>query len=86
MLKFYNLTPFPGYRQIKMDESCKRFTNFVTSTSTLQFKVVPFGLMNVVFTFQRMMDALLKNISFAQAYLDSVLVYLRAMDAHISHL
>lgn len=58
-----------------MEESCKKYTTFVTPKGIYQFKVMPFRLMNTSSKFQQMMDAVLKNIGFVQAYLDVVVVY-----------
>lgn len=55
-------------------------------TRTYQFEFMPFGLMSVPSTLQRMMAAVLKNIDFAYAYLDGVVVYSKNMNEYKTHL
>lgn len=47
---------------------------------------MPFELVNAPSTFQRMMDALLKNVNFTQAYLGDVVVHSKTMNEHRTHL
>lgn len=57
----------------------------MTRYSTYQFEVTPFGLMNAPATFQRMMDSVLKDVPFANAYLDDVVVFSKTISEHIVH-
>lgn len=57
-----------------MGESCQLYTTFVKLMITYEFELMPFGLMNALSMFQKMLDTMLKNISFAQAQLDDVVV------------
>lgn len=68
-----------------MAESYKKYMTFVTLAGTYQFQVILFRLINAVSKFQRMMVAMLKNISFTQAYLDDVVVHSKTMDEHMAH-
>lgn len=61
-------------------------TTFVTRYGTYQFEVMPFGLMNAPATFQRMMDGVLKDLPFANAYLDDVVVFSKTISEHFEHL
>ena len=58
-----------------MEENCKEKTTFICRYGTYQFEVMPFGLMNAPFTFQRMMDQVFQNLGFVRVYLDDVVVY-----------
>ena len=83
---FTTLDLFTGYWQVKMSETCKEMTTFVTRYGTFQFEVMPFGLMNAPSTFQRMMDVVLKGLEFVRVYIDDIVVFSKSMDDHISHL
>lgn len=83
---FTTLDLFSDYWQVQMEGNCKAMTTFVTRYGTYQFQVMSFGLMNVLATFQRMMDGILKGTSFADAYFDDVVVFPKLMEGHVSHL
>lgn len=83
---FTTLQLFSGYWKIKMGESYNEFTKFGTCTGTYQFEVMRLGLMNAPSTFQRMMDPVLENISFTQAYLDDVVVQPKTINEHMAYL
>ncbi len=53
-----------------------------------QFKVIPFGLNNVLVIFQRFMNKILKQYieKFIQVYLDDVIIYLNNLDEHKKHI
>ncbi len=48
-----------GYWQVEVEPEDRIKTAFVTADGLYQFKVMPFGLINALSTFQRMMDVLL---------------------------
>lgn len=47
----------------------------MTRSGTYKFKVMPFGLLNALETFQEIKDLLLKNVSFARVYLDDDVIF-----------
>lgn len=47
---------------------------------------MPFELMNASSTFRRMMDQLMRHLSFVKVYLGDVLMFLENMDEHLSHI
>lgn len=47
---------------------------------------MPFGLMNTLSIFQRMMDELLGYLRFVRVYLDDVVVFSKTLYAHLDHL
>lgn len=69
-----------------MDGSCEDEMNFVTRTGTYHFEVILFGLMNHPPTFWQMMDTVLKNVDFAQAYQDKIVANSKNMEEHITYL
>ena len=76
---------FSGYWKIKMEEALKDVTAFTTRYGNFRFEVMPFGLINAPSTFQKMMDDILKDIPFARAYLDDVVIFSKSMDDHMRH-
>lgn len=79
-------TLFSRYRKIEIDKRCREHTTFFIHTNTYQLEVMPLRLVNAPPTFQRMMAAVLKDVYFVQAYLDSVVLHSKAIDVHMSHL
>jgi len=76
-----------GYWQVKMAESSKPFTAFVTKFGLYQFKKMPFGLMNAPATFSRLVHKLLRDFQeFAEAYLDDIIIYSDDWDSHLRQL
>lgn len=61
-------------------------TNFVRRYGNFKFLVMPFGLMNALSSFQRMMDEVLSDIPFALVYLDDVVIFSSDMERHVEHL
>ena len=83
---FSTLDLFSGYWQVRMGEECKEKTTFVCCYGTFQFEVMPFGLMNALSTFQRMMDYVFRDILFVRVYLDDVVVFSDSMSSHVEHM
>ena len=61
-------------------------TTFVCRYGTYKFEVMPFGLMNVPSTFQRMMDTIVLGLKFVLVYLDDVVVFSKTLEEHLRHL
>ena len=51
-----------------------------------QFRKMPFGLSGVPVSFQRLMDTLLRDLSFVTTYLDDVLIHSSSTEEHHHHL
>lgn len=58
-----------------MDGACKEKTTFICSYGTYQFEVMPFGLMILGATFQRMMDSIIANVRNVKCYVDDVVIH-----------
>lgn len=69
---FSILELFTGYWQILICQCCREKPTFLTRYVTYGFLFMPFLLMNVLSTFQWMMDELLKGLDFVRVYLDDV--------------
>ena len=72
-----------GYWQVPLTEKAKEVSAFVTPDGLYQYKVMPFGMKNAPATFQRMIHALLKDITDCEAYIDDVIVYSETWDDHL---
>ena len=77
-----------GYWQVKIKDSDKCKTAFITKYGLFQFKRMGFGLCNAPATFSRVMNLVLKGLhwSVVLAFLDDVLVLGTDVLSHISNL
>ena len=77
-----------GYWQIQLSEESKEKTAFCANNKLFEFNVMPFGLCNAPPTFQRLMDDLLKNLTWVAClvYLDDVIVFAKDFETHIERL
>ena len=71
-----------------MDPASREKTAFVTHAGLYEFTTMPFGLCNVPGTFQRLLECVLRGLTWqiALIYLDDVLVYSRTFEEHLQHL
>ena len=75
-----------GFHQIPMATSSIPKTAVVTPFGLWEFLRMPFGLKNAAQSFQRLMDGVLRDVSFAFVYLDDILVANHSAKEHIQHL
>src|SRR3954465_509694 len=70
------LDAYSGYNQIKMKEEDEEHTSFITPYGVFCYNTMPFGLKNAGATYQRMMQACLKEQigKNAQVYVDDIVV------------
>lgn len=61
-------------------------TAVTTPIGLFEFLKMPFGLRNSSATFQRVMDEILREFSFAMAYIDDIIVFSRTEQEHFKHL
>ena len=75
--RFSTLDLKAGYWQIGVAPRDQDKTAFVTRRGLFRFKRMPFGLSNAPATFQRMMDCLLRGLTWlcCLVYLDDIIVY-----------
>ena len=81
-----------GFWQVKVDDDSHAKTAFITHRGLFEFHVMPFGLTNAPAIFQRLMQRVLDGVnpedgqSFADVYIDDVLVFSQTADDHVEHL
>lgn len=74
---FHNIPVFP-------DDVPK--TAVISPVGLYEYNRMPFGLRNAPSTFQRFMNAVLKDLSFIFCYIDDILVFSRDKEEHVTHL
>ena len=82
------LNAFQGYHQIPLALDDQEKTAFVTPIRNYHYKVVPFGLKNAGFTYQKMMTRMFesqlgKNI---EIYIDDMVVKSKIVSEHLGDL
>ncbi|XP_065358763.1 uncharacterized protein LOC135952674 [Calliphora vicina] len=77
-----------GYHQIKMDESSKQYTAFVTMQGHYEYNRMPFGLVNAPAVFQRVMNSLIAKMNQGEvlAYLDDVIIPSKTVEEGLQRL
>ncbi len=76
-----------AYWQILLTKRSKKYTAFLTAYGLYQFRVIPFGLVNTLATFQRLMNDVLKDYlrKFYLVYLDDIIIYSKSLKDHKQH-
>lgn len=66
----------------------REHTAFITYGGLYKFLVLPFGLTGAPSTYQRLMECVLRNLTYkiCLIYLDDILVYSRTFEDHLCHL
>ena len=75
-----------GYNQIPVKPEHTHYFAFYGPKQLLEWKVLPFGARNSGQCFQRVMDEVLRDHSYADAYIDDVAVYSDSWEDHLTHL
>ena len=85
---FSTMDLMSGYWQVELDPQAREKTAFITHAGLYEFITMPFGLCNAPSTFQRLMECVLRGLTWqiALIYLDDVLVYSRTFEEHLKHL
>ena len=92
MKYFSTLDLASGYWQVKMSNTSKEKTAFVTQHGLFEFHVIFFGLTNAPAVFQRSMLQVISTLNpmegpnFVSVYIDDLLVYSKTLDEHLYHL
>ncbi|CAH8608874.1 unnamed protein product [Dicrocoelium dendriticum] len=81
--KFTKLDLSHAYSQIELDEPSRKLTNITTHMGLFQYTRLPFGIISAPGRFQSIIDDLVKDIPFACAYLDDILIFGRSDTEHL---
>src|SRR6266498_4694161 len=76
-----------AYWQILLTKRSRKYTAFLIAYGLYQFKVMPFGLVNALATFQRLMNDVLRDYlrKFCLVYLDDIIIYSKSLKDHKRH-
>ena len=71
-----------------LSEDAKSKTAFATPFGLYEFNKMPFGLSNAPATFQRLIEVVLRGLTFeiALIYLDDIIVFASSMSQHLQRL
>ena len=74
-----------AFWQVGVAEEDKRKTAFTVDGRLFEFNVMPFGSMNASSTFQRLMDRVLRGLTWKQClvYIDDVLIFSSTFEQHL---
>jgi hypothetical protein len=74
-----------GYWQMEIEEEDRHKTAFTTTNGSYEFCVMPFGLTNAPARFQRLMNTILKDLTWHQCivYLDDVVIFSKTFEEHV---
>ena len=75
-----------GYHHIPLDEHSIPKTAFTFPFGEYEYLKVPFVLAQALAYFQELMDKVLKDLPFAIAYLDDIIIYNKTAKEHLDHL
>ena len=77
-----------AFWQVGLKEEHKCKTAFAVDGQLWEFNVMPFGASNAPATFQRLMDRVLRGLTWHQCivYIDDVLVFAKSFSAHLANL
>ena len=73
-----------GFHQIEVEPADRHKTAFSTPLGHYEFTRMPFGLKNVLATFQRLMDRVLSGLQGIElfVYMDDIVIYSRSLKEH----
>ena len=77
-----------GYHQVPLTDRAKQICSFRCPSGFFRYTRMPFGIMNAPAAFQRMMDVVLREISWkcCMVYIDDVIIYSTSWVDHIDHI
>jgi len=77
-----------GFWQISMHQNSVEKTGFICQEGHFEFRKMPFGLKNAPSDFQRLIDVVLKGMTwkFCLVYIDDVIIFSKTIEKHIENL
>ena len=82
--KIWNLCT--GYHHISLNEDSIPKTAFTSPFGKYEYLKVLFGLAQAPAYFRELMNEVLKDLPFASAYLDAIIIYSKTVKEHLGHL
>ena len=83
---FSTLDSRAGYHHIGLTTDSIPKTVFTTPFGKYEYVKVPFGLAQALAYFQELMTGVLKDLPFAMAYLDDIIIYSSTPEEHLKHI
>lgn len=77
-----------GYWQCPLQQECREVTAFLYRGRNYQYKVLPFGLVNSIAEFQKILDKVLgpEILNFVAIYVDDIHIMSKSFSEHLEHL
>ena len=75
-----------GYHHMALSLEARAKSAFVTPMDKFEFTRCPFGLSQAPAYFQRLINKVIKGLSFAFGYLDDVLIHSPDIETHLQHI
>ena len=72
-----------GFWQLPIKEEDRKYTSFSTEHGLMQFIYMPFGLVNALAIFCRMVRKLLYDVNYVDAYVDDIVPHTATWDDHM---
>ena len=83
---FSTLDLSAGYHHIRLTADSIPKTAFTSPFGKYEYVKVPFGLAQAPAYFQELMTGVLKDLPFAMAYLDNIIIYSSTPEEHLQHI
>ena len=82
---FSTLDLHAGYHHINLDEDSIPKTASTSPFEKYEYLKVTFGLAQAPAYFQELMSKVLKDLPFANGYLDDIIIYSKTAEEHLDH-
>ena len=83
---FSTLDHHTGYHHIPLEEDTIPKTDFTSPFGKSEYLKVPLGLAQTLAYFKELMNKVFKDLPFARAYLDDIIIYSKTAKEHLNHL
>jgi putative transposase len=80
---FTSVDACKGFYAIKMEETAKKYTSFVTPRDSYCFNVCPFGLVNAPSVYARLTRKLLEGTTNVENFVDDILAHNSDFQGHL---
>eukprot|EP00121_Abeoforma_whisleri_P001346 Awhi_evm2s1195 len=83
---FASLDLKDGYFQMELEEDSRDVTSFSTPTRKVRYKVLPQGLMNSMFSFNKVISSVLYDLDFVVNFVDDIIIGAKDMKQLLNRL